>query len=90
MQPLEPLCGRHSTNREPLTVNGFTLAIAPREIIIAHDMASDSAAIAPLLKADTATWTFSASKDGKLRVTYAEWDDARACASGAMVERGAP
>jgi hypothetical protein len=44
-------------------------------------MASNSAPIAPLLKADTATLTFSASKDGKLRVTYAEWDDARACAS---------
>jgi hypothetical protein len=43
------------------------------EIVFAHDMASNSAAIAPLLKADTATLTFSASKDGKLRVTYAGW-----------------
>jgi hypothetical protein len=70
---------------------GFlNLSHLPREIIIAHTMASNSPPIPPLLKADTATLAFSASKDGKLRVTYAEWDDARPCASGAMVERGAP
>jgi hypothetical protein len=66
------------------------LSHLPREIIIAHDMESKTDQIPPLLKADTATLAFSASKDGKIRVTYAEWDDARACASGAMVERGAP
>jgi hypothetical protein len=44
----------------------LTLSHLRREIIIAHDMASDSAAIAPLLKEDTATLTFLASKDGKI------------------------
>jgi hypothetical protein len=58
--------------------------------IIAHTMASNSAPIPPLFKAENPTLTFSASKDGKLRATYTGWDDARACASGAMVERGAP
>jgi hypothetical protein len=53
-------------------------------------MAQNSAPIPPLFKAENATLAFSASKDGKLRVTYAGWDDARACASGAMVERRAP
>jgi hypothetical protein len=47
----------------PMTL---TLSHLRREIIIAHDMASDSAAIAPLLKEDTATLTFLASKDGKI------------------------
>src|SRR4029077_7648445 len=34
--------------------------------------------IPPLFKADTANLTVSASKDGKLRVVYAGWDDANA------------
>jgi hypothetical protein len=37
--------------------------------VFAHDMASISAAIPPLLKADMAILAFSASKDGKIRVT---------------------
>jgi hypothetical protein len=45
-------------------------------------MASNSAAIAPLLKAETATLAFSASKDGKLRVVYAGWDDAKVALEG--------
>jgi alkylation response protein AidB-like acyl-CoA dehydrogenase len=78
---------------QPARYGGYEMPIrmmveVAAEIVFAHDMASNSAAITPLLKADTATLTFSASKDGKLRATYAEWDDARACASGAMVERG--
>jgi hypothetical protein len=38
--------------------------------------------IPPLFKADTANLTVSASKDGKLRVVYAGWDDANAGAHG--------
>jgi hypothetical protein len=45
-------------------------------------MASKSAPIPPLLKADVATLVFSASKDGKLRVTYAGWDDAKTVLEG--------
>jgi hypothetical protein len=45
-------------------------------------MASNSAPIPPLLKADAATLAFSASKDGKLRVTYAGWDDAKVALEG--------
>jgi hypothetical protein len=38
--------------------------------------------IPPLFKADTANLTVSASKDGKLRMVYAGWDDANAGAHG--------
>jgi hypothetical protein len=48
---------------------GLNLSHLPREIVFAHDMASNSAVIPPLFKADAATLTFSASKDGKIRVT---------------------
>jgi hypothetical protein len=52
----------------------------PREIIVAHTMASNSAP--PLLKAEVAVLSFSASKDGKLRVTYTGWDDAKVALEG--------
>jgi hypothetical protein len=86
-------CGRRRTrgsDRSAGICDALNLSHLFRREVFAHTMAQNSAAIPPLLKADTATLTFSASKDGKLRGTYAEWDDARACASGAMVERGAP
>jgi hypothetical protein len=38
------------------------------------------------LKADTATLTFSASKDGKLRVVYGGWDDAKVALPGEVFE----
>jgi hypothetical protein len=43
---------------------------------------AQSRGIPPLFKADTANLTVSASKDGKLRVVYAGWDDANAGAHG--------
>jgi hypothetical protein len=49
----------------------FNLSHLFRREVFAHDMALNSAPIPPLLKEDTATLAFSASKDGKLRVTYA-------------------
>ena len=36
----------------------------------------------PLFKAESANLTVSASKDGKLRVVYAGWDDARSSQEG--------
>jgi hypothetical protein len=45
-------------------------------------MASNSAVIPPLFKAENPTLTFSASKDGKLRVNYAGWDDAKVALEG--------
>ena len=41
--------------------------------------------IKPILTADKATLTFSAEKDGKIRVTY-EWDDAKAVPFGYRFE----
>jgi hypothetical protein len=35
------------------------------------------AEIAPLLKADKITLTISAENNGQIRVTYADWDDAK-------------
>jgi hypothetical protein len=39
--------------------------------------AAQSRGIPPLFKADSANLTVSASKDGKLRVVYGGWDDAK-------------
>jgi hypothetical protein len=39
--------------------------------------ASPSSEIAPLFKADAVNIAVSASKDGKLRVVYGGWDDAK-------------
>jgi hypothetical protein len=44
--------------------------------------AAQSRGIPPLFKADTVNIAVSASKDGKLRVVYAGWDDANAGAHG--------
>ena len=41
-------------------------------------VAAQSRGIPPLFKADTVNIAVSASKDGKLRVVYAGWDDANA------------
>ena len=38
--------------------------------------------IPPLFKADTVNIAVSSSKDGKLRVVYAGWDDARSSQEG--------
>jgi hypothetical protein len=45
-------------------------------------VAAQSRGIPPLFKADTVNIAVSASKDGKLRVVYAGWDDANAGAHG--------
>src|SRR5437763_12025460 len=37
---------------------------------------------APLFKADSATLTLSEEKDGKIRVNYAGWEDARVLKEG--------
>jgi hypothetical protein len=40
----------------------------------------------PLFKADSVNIAVSASKDGKLRVGYAGWDDAKAVLPGEVLE----
>jgi hypothetical protein len=50
-------------------------------------MAPNSAPNPPLLKADTATLTFSASKDGKNCVTYAGWEDTKTVLEGQLMRR---
>jgi hypothetical protein len=45
-------------------------------------VAAQPRGIPPLFKADSANPTVSASKDGKLRVVYAGWDDAKAIPGG--------
>jgi hypothetical protein len=42
--------------------------------------------IPPLFKADTANLRVSASKDGKLRVVYAGWDDAKVVLPSEVLE----
>jgi hypothetical protein len=42
--------------------------------------------ISPLFKADAVNIAVSASKDGKLRVVYAGWDDAKAVLPGEVLE----
>ena len=43
-------------------------------------------AIPPLLKADRVTLAVEATKDGKLRVTYQGWDDAKVVLPGQRFE----
>jgi hypothetical protein len=45
-------------------------------------MESETHKIPPLLTAETAVLSFSASKDGKLRVNYLNWDDAKVALAG--------
>jgi hypothetical protein len=42
--------------------------------------------IPPLFKADTVNIAVSASKDGKLRVVYGGWDDAKVIPGGASTD----
>jgi hypothetical protein len=42
--------------------------------------------IAPLFKADSATLTFYASKDGKVSVSFQGWDDKKAVLDGEVFE----
>lgn len=44
------------------------------------------AAIPPLFKADTATLTFAKQADGKIRVNYASWEDAKVVQPGEVFE----
>jgi len=80
--------------REPLRGSGMVLdssnpPLRP-EIISAHPPLFGTAADGNLgnqadFAADKATLTFSAEKDGKIRVTY-EWDDAKAVPFGYRFE----
>jgi hypothetical protein len=45
-------------------------------------MVAKTPPIPPLFKADTATLAFSASKDGKVTVTYQGWDDRKVVLEG--------
>jgi hypothetical protein len=49
-------------------------------------VAAQSRGIPPLFKADTANLTVSASRDGKLRVVYGGWDDAKVVLPNEVLE----
>ena len=56
---------------------------------MAHSSALADSPLSPdssLFKADTATLVFSASKDGKIRVIYTGWDDAKVVLPGDVFE----
>ena len=40
----------------------------------------------PLFRADTANLAFSADKEGKVRIVYAGWDDAKVLTPGEVLE----
>jgi hypothetical protein len=46
--------------------------------------------IAPILIAEKPTVTFEAQKDGKLRATYLNWDDAKVALPGEWFELRCP
>jgi hypothetical protein len=49
-------------------------------------VAAPARGIPPLFKADAANITVSSSKDGKLRVVYGGWDDAKVVLPGEVLE----